>query len=78
MELGVRLNLLCSRLDEVAPALQAFLSSFHAALQTASDSVSGFVQALLPALEAATVAHSAKAQAEQSQVKSCFSAPLDL
>ena len=72
MELGVRLNLVCSRLDEVAPALQVFLSSFHSALQTASESLNGFVQALLPALDAATVAHSANAQAEQAQVKFCL------
>lgn len=68
MELGVRLNLLCSRLDEVAPALQSFLTSFQTALDTASDSMSSFVQALLPALNAATVAHSATAQAERAQV----------
>ena len=63
----MRLNLLCSRLDEVSPALQVFLHDLQSALAAGKDSMNSFLQAFLPSLDAATVAHSANAEAQQAQ-----------
>lgn len=68
MELGVRLNLLCSRLDEVTPKLQGFLAAFQAAIVDAKEGLDNFLNTFLPAVETATVAHAARAQAEEAQV----------
>lgn len=68
MELGVQLNLLCSRLDEVTPMLLLHLSTFQTTLSDSRDGMEGFLQAFLPALDAATVAHSSSTEARQAQV----------
>ena len=68
MEMGVQLNLLCSRLDEVTPELQAFVSGFQASLSASREGMDNFLQAFLPALDAATVAHTANADAQKAQV----------
>ena len=68
MELGVRLNLLCSRVDEVMPAVQSFLDGFGQALGDAREAMNTFLQAFQPALDTASVAHQANLQAEEAKV----------
>lgn len=67
MDLGVRLNLLCSRLDEVAPTLQTYLSSLGSGFSACKEGMNAFLQAFLPALDSATIAHAAAAEAHQAQ-----------
>lgn len=68
MELGVRLNLLCSRVDEVMPAVQMFLADFMESLATVQDPFSNFLEAFRPALDTASIAHNANLQAEAAKV----------
>jgi hypothetical protein len=68
MELGVRLNLLCSRVDEVLPGLQDFLDPFLAALAQGGAATTLFMRSFEPALELAGTAHTAQQEAEAAQV----------
>lgn len=68
MEAGVRLKLLCSRLDEIEPALHNFLAEFD------TLALSAFSDAFRPAVEVAMVAHKNRLEAEQAQVREALSA----
>ena len=68
MEVGVCLNLLCSRLDELKPGLSGFLGSLGGALLPSGQALAEFCSAFTPALETARVAHGARIEAAQAQV----------
>lgn len=68
MELGVRLNLLCSRLDEIEPALLATATSTSGDVSDQGSLYKAFLDAFQPAVGTARVAHSAGLEADQAQV----------
>lgn len=69
MELGVRLNLLCSRLDEIEPRLTALAATFEDVAAKHGGTLTAFLQALQPAVETARVAHEARLEASRTQVR---------
>ena len=64
----MRLNLLCSRLDELKPGLSGFLAGLEDALLPSGQALAEFCSAFNPALETARVAHGARIEAAQAQV----------
>lgn len=68
MEIGVQLNLVCSRIDEILPVLSDQLASISAPLESAVQPWTQFVDCFAPCVSAAETARAARQDSQKAQV----------
>lgn len=67
MEVGVHLNLICSRIDELSPGLSNFVTEIESNLSTAHSPWSDFVRSFTVIVKNAEIASEAQSEGLESQ-----------